>query len=97
MAIIQFETFSVVLRAGTNGIVAHGKLNFTTLHYTDQDLWQVAHLYQLHPRKETILSLDYGQLGIGNASCGPTPLRKYYIPDTPAEISFSIQPYYPQP
>lgn len=76
-------------------IVANGKLNFTTLHFTDQDLWAASHLYQLKPRKETILSLDYGQLGIGNASCGPTPLPEYYIPAKPAGISFSIRPYNP--
>jgi len=76
-------------------IVAGGRLNFTALHYTDQDLWQARHLYQLVPRKETILSLDYGQLGIGNASCGPIPLPQYYIPARPAGLSFSIRPYAP--
>jgi len=75
-------------------ITAEGRLNFTALHFTGQDLWQAAHLYQLRPRKETILSLDYGQMGIGNASCGPIPLPQYYIPDAPAEISFSIRPYH---
>jgi beta-galactosidase len=74
-------------------IVANRKLNFTTLHYTDQELAKAEHLYQLKPRKETVLSLDYEQLGIGNASCGPTPLPQYYIPDGPAVISFSIRPY----
>jgi len=80
-----------------NGLVitANGKLNFTTLHYTDQDLWKAPHLYQLTPRKETVLCLDNGQLGIGNASCGPTPLTQYYIPDKPAAISFTIRPYNP--
>ncbi|WPU96116.1 glycoside hydrolase family 2 TIM barrel-domain containing protein [Mucilaginibacter sabulilitoris] len=76
-------------------IVANGKLNFTTLHYTDQDLAKAEHLYQLRPRKETVLSLDYKQLGIGNASCGPISLPQYYIPADPANISFSIRPYTP--
>lgn len=76
-------------------IVANGKLNFTTLHYTDQDLQKADHLYQLKPRKETVLSLDYQQLGIGNASCGPIALPQYYIPAVPAGISFSIRPYSP--
>lgn len=77
-------------------VVANGQLNFTALHFTDQDLWAAKHLYQLKPRKETILSLDYEQMGIGNASCGPTPLPQYYIPVKPAGISFSIRPYHPQ-
>jgi beta-galactosidase len=32
-------------------------------------------------------------LGIGNASCGPISLPQYYIPASPAGISFSIRPY----
>lgn len=76
-------------------IVADEKLNFTALHFTDQDLRQADHLYQLKPRKETILSLDYGQMGIGNASCGPTPLPQYYITSKSAGLSFSIRPYAP--
>jgi beta-galactosidase len=74
-------------------IVAGGRMSFTALHYTDQDLAKARHLYELKPRKEIILSLDYAQLGIGNASCGPTPLPAYYIPDAPAQLSFTIQPY----
>jgi len=76
-------------------IVADEKLNFTALHFTDQDLRQADHLYRLKRRKETILSLDYEQMGIGNASCGPTPLPQYYIADKPAGLSFSIRPYSP--
>jgi beta-galactosidase len=77
-------------------IVAEEKLNFTALHFTDQDLRKADHLYQLKPRKETILSLDYQQMGIGNASCGPTPLPQYYIADKPAGLSFSIRAYSPE-
>ena len=72
-------------------ILADEKLNFTALHFTDQDLRRADHLYQLKPRRETILSLDYKQMGIGNASCGPTPLPQYYIADKPAGLSFSIR------
>jgi beta-galactosidase len=74
-------------------IEAHGPLSFTALHYTDQDLHKAAHLYQLQPRKETMLSLDYTQQGIGNASCGPDQLAVYKIPFQPAKLSFSIKPY----
>lgn len=72
-------------------IVANSHLSFTTLHYSDQDLHQAAHLYQLKPRKETILSLDYAQQGIGNASCGPDALPVYKIPFQAAGISFTIK------
>lgn len=74
-------------------IVAHDRISFSALHFTDQDLHKAEHLYQLHPRKETVLSLDYAQQGIGNASCGPDQLPEYKIPFKPATMSFSIQPY----
>jgi beta-galactosidase len=76
-------------------IAANGRLNFTALHYTDNDLVEAGHPYELKRRKETILSLDYAQMGLGNASCGPLPLPQYYIPFKPASISFSIRPYNP--
>jgi beta-galactosidase len=76
-------------------IVAHDRLSFTALHFTDQDLHKAEHLYQLHPRKTTVLSLDYAQQGLGNASCGPDQLPEYKIPFKPAAMSFSIQPYDP--
>ncbi|THU38427.1 DUF4981 domain-containing protein [Niastella caeni] len=76
-------------------IVAHDRLSFTALHFTDQDLHKAEHLYQLKPRKETVLSLDQAQQGIGNASCGPDQLLQYKIPFKPATLSFSIQPYDP--
>ncbi|WP_165798298.1 hypothetical protein [Chitinophaga costaii] len=38
-----------------------------------------------------MLSLDYAQLGLGNAR----PLPQYYIPFKPVQLSFSIRPYNP--
>lgn len=71
----------------TNGkqgikITSTDKLNFTALHFHDQDVWEMAHAFELdkHRLQETILSLDYQQRGLGNASCGPGPLRKYELP-----------------
>jgi beta-galactosidase len=86
-----------VCDANNNGvmIVAHSRLSFTALHFTDEDLHKANHLYQLKPRKETVLSLDYAQQGIGNASCGPDQLPQYKIPFQPAALSFTIQPYNP--
>ena len=80
-----------------NGIMirADDKLSFTTLHFTDQDLHAAKHLYQLKPRKETVLSLDYAQQGLGNASCGPDQLPQYKIQFKPAVLSFTIRPYDP--
>ena len=74
-------------------IRADDTLSFTALHFTDQDLHQAKHLYELKPRSETVLSLDYAQQGLGNASCGPDQLPQYKIPFKPAKLTFTIAPY----
>ena len=74
-------------------IRADDTFSFTALHFTDQDLHRAKHLYQLKPRPETVLSLDYAQQGLGNASCGPDQLPQYKIPFKPATLAFTISPY----
>jgi len=63
-------------------ISTDSKMNFTALNFTDEELWNIAHIEQLdkNRRKETILHLDCAQRGIGNASCGPEVLEQYKIP-----------------
>lgn len=65
-----------------------GRVNFSSLHYTDADLMgnEQGHEWELVPRKETILHLDYMQRGLGNGSCGPGTISKYYVPGTGSYI-----------
>ncbi|MBV7529451.1 glycoside hydrolase family 2 TIM barrel-domain containing protein [Chitinophaga sp. sic0106] len=81
-------------RPGAGGIeiVVHDTMSFSALHYTDQDLGSAAHLYQLQPRKETVLTLDARQMGLGNGSCGPMQLPQYLVPVAPCKMSFTIKP-----
>ena len=59
-----------------------GRMNFSALHFTDADLMgdREGHQWELRPREEIILHLDYMQRGLGNGSCGPKTLAKYQIP-----------------
>lgn len=77
---------------GGIAIVSHDTLSFSALHYTDQDLGAAAHLYQLKPRAETVLTLDARQMGLGNGSCGPIQLPQYLVPVAPCHMSFIIKP-----
>ena len=63
-------------------IETEGRVNFSALHFTDADLMgdREGHEWELKPRKEIVLHLDYMQRGIGNGSCGPKTLQKYQIP-----------------
>ncbi len=70
-----------------------GLFGFSAQHYTDEDLWKTAYHHQLPgiKRPEVILHLDAAMRGLGNASCGPGPLRKYEIPtDKAITYSFTI-------
>ncbi|MCD8092992.1 MAG: DUF4981 domain-containing protein [Bacteroides sp.] len=75
-------------------ITAYGTLDFSALHYTDREIWQVNYghdLKNIH-RCEVVLNLDCIQRGIGNASCGPGPRPKYEIKkDSTYRYAFRIE------
>lgn len=73
-------------------IVGDETFSFSALHYTARDLNDARHLNELNARKEVILCIDYGQMGIGNASCGPQTLEKYKLKSKECRYSFSLRP-----
>ena len=69
-------------------------LEFSALHFTDQDAWNALHDFNLESvrKPEIYLNLDCLQQGLGNASCGPRPMPIYMIPDNrPISYSFRIE------
>jgi beta-galactosidase len=58
---------------------ANGPLEFSASHFTAHDLYAARHTYDLKPRPETILNLDFRQRGLGTQSCGPDTLPRYQI------------------
>lgn len=56
-------------------ITSKDHLNFSALHFTDPELWELTYGHDLDNirRAEVILNLDCIQRGIGNGSCGPRP------------------------
>lgn len=61
-------------------IQTEGNVSFSALRYTDQDLMNTQHAWELNKRPYIVLHLDAALRGIGNASCGPETLKKYQIP-----------------
>lgn len=51
--------------------------SFNASVYTQEELEQKAHDYELIPSGSTVLCLDYKQFGIGSNSCGPQVMDKY--------------------
>lgn len=60
-------------------IAASEPLEASALHFTPKDLDESDHVYKLSPRKETLLSLDYGSMGTGSATCGQGTLPQYTL------------------
>ncbi|CDA05819.1 putative uncharacterized protein [Blautia sp. CAG:257] len=50
---------------------------FNVSYYTQEELTEKAHNFELEKSGNTVVCLDYGQNGIGSNSCGPE-LRKEY-------------------
>ena len=74
-------------------ITAPGLLEFTASHFTAHDLYAATHTYDLKPRAETILSLDYHQRGLGTLSCGPDALEQYRIGPGKYRLVFELKPF----
>jgi len=83
------------LENGKAGLLvrAQGSLEFTASHFTAHDLYAAYHTYDLQPRAETILSLDYHQRGLGTQSCGPDTLPQYKIGPGTYRFSYILQPF----
>ena len=73
------------------GLLASGDrwLEVSAHHYTTEDLTQAKHTYELKRRDDITLNLDYGQSGLGSASCGPGRLEKYQL--KPEEVRYSVR------
>lgn len=72
-------------------IRTEGKVSFSALRYTDEDLMQAQHSWELQPRPYTVLHLDAAVRGVGNASCGRDvdTLPQYQIPKQP--LSYKLR------
>lgn len=71
--------------------VTGDNLEMSALHYTAQDLDCARHDWELQPREETVLRIDYRVSGIGSGSCGPQLLEKYRLSEKQMSYQFVMQ------
>jgi hypothetical protein len=64
-------------------------LEVSAHHFTPEDLTRARHPHELVRRPEVVLHLDYGQSGLGSASCGPGRLQKYQL--QPQEVRYRVR------
>lgn len=73
------------IRIETEGAVA-----FSALRYTDADLMNAQHMWELQKRPYIVLHLDAQMRGLGNGSCGPMTLESYKIAPMPFNYKLRI-------
>lgn len=86
----------VVVSGGGAVIKACGPkpFSFNASVFTQEELTEKSHNFQLVPCGSTVWNLDFGQNGIGSNSCGPRLLEKYRLADEAFTFSLSLKPEY---
>lgn len=86
----HFDCDYVITENSSYGLVAtaNRSFSFNASPYTQEELTEKQHNYELVPCGSTVLCLDYAQNGIGSASCGPELLPQYRFDET--EFNFEI-------
>lgn len=85
----------VLVRGANAGLAAVGddKFAFNASIYTQEELTEKAHNFELAPSGYTVLCLDYRQNGIGSNSCGPKLLEKYRLDEEDFRFNIHLLPY----
>ncbi len=69
-------------------VSATAPFSFNASRYTQEELGQKAHNYELQKSDHTVLCVDYKMSGVGSNSCGPELAEKYRLCEE--EISFKV-------
>lgn len=67
-------------------------LSFNASEYTQEELTDKLHNYELEKSGSTVLCLDYRQSGIGSNSCGPALKEKYQLVQEELHFRFALTP-----
>ncbi len=70
---------------------ADDKFEFSTLHYTIEELDEKAHTYELEESDTTEVLICYKNRGVGSGSCGPALQKKYQVTDKHIAFGFKLE------
>lgn len=75
-------------------IETQGQVSFSILPYSDQDLMDAMHLWEMSPRPYNVLHIDAWTRGVGNASCGADvdTLPEYRVPEEEMNYKLRLTP-----
>lgn len=66
---------------------------FSYLPYTTNQIESAKHINELPKSKENTLFIDFEQMGVGTATCGPSVQDKYLVPVKPAKFKLMFFPF----
>lgn len=72
-------------------VTSETPFSFNASRYTQEELTQKAHNYELEPCGHTVLCIDYKQDGIGSNSCGPGPEEQYQFGENEFTFDFELR------
>ncbi len=73
-------------------VVAENPFGFTVSHYTQEQLTEAGHNFELKDCGQTVLCVDHAQNGIGSNSCGPELPKQYRLDQEKLEFSVLLIP-----
>ena len=76
-------------------VVGDKNFSFNASHYTQEELTEKGHSFELEECGSTVLCLDCRHNGIGSGSCGPQLIDKYRFVDDTIAFSLRIIPEVP--
>ena len=72
--------------------VSGAPFSFSVSPFTQEELTEKAHSYELVPCGDTVLCLDWAQNGIGSESCGPRLRPQYRLDDSRFRFQIRLIP-----
>ena len=72
-------------------VVSEKTFSFNASRYTQEELTEKKHNYELVPSNHTVLCIDYKLDGIGSNSCGPGPEEQYQFSENAFVFEFSLR------
>ncbi len=83
----------VQLSAADHSLLASSDepFSFNASPYTQEELAEKAHDYELSPSGSTVLCLDYKMSGVGSNSCGPSLLPQYRLEEETFRFCFELE------
>ena len=70
--------------------MAEKPFSFNASEYTQEELTEKEHNFELQPCGSTVVCIDYAQNGIGSNSCGPELQSKYKFDEEAFTFEFAM-------